>query len=58
MVALSNLKFKKQARYPEGDHTVFKQEYWDHPIRKRPKHWIQQTQQNCCVEQSLGIGNI
>ena len=31
-------KFKMLPTYPEGDHAVFKQEYWDHPIRKRPKH--------------------
>ena len=23
--------------YPMGDHTVFKQEYWDNPTRKRQK---------------------
>ena len=23
--------FKKQATYPEDDHTVYKPEYWDHP---------------------------
>ena len=30
-------KFKKQATYSVGDHTVFKQEYWDNPTRKSPK---------------------
>ena len=30
-------KFKKQATYPEGDHTVFNQKYCDHPTRKGPK---------------------
>ena len=33
----SNDKFKKQATYPEGNHIVFKQEYWENPTRKRPK---------------------
>ena len=46
-------KLKKQATYPDGDHKVFKQEYWDHPITKWSKHWItwkiQQTQQNKIV---------
>ena len=28
-------KIKKQATYPRGDLTVFKQEYWDTPIRKK-----------------------
>ena len=31
-------EFKKQAIYPGDDKTVFSQEYWDHPIRKGPKH--------------------
>ena len=25
---------KPAVTYPDGDHIVFKQEYWDHPIRK------------------------
>ena len=32
-------ELKKQATYPKGDHTDFKQEYWDHPIRKMRKLW-------------------
>ena len=27
-------KFKKQATYPKCDHTILKQAYWDHPIKK------------------------
>ena len=36
-VKTSKDNFKNQATYPEGDHTVFKQEYWNHLTRKRPK---------------------
>lgn len=30
--SLFYVKFKKQATYLEGDHTIFKSEYWDTPI--------------------------
>ena len=42
-------KFKKQAPYPRGDHTSFKLEYWDHPIRRTPKHWNCKLQHNTIV---------